>query len=63
MKKAYGYNHEGVFTGEVDCQPSPLEIGKYLIPGMATEVAPPKPKKGHTRVWNGSKWTFRKIAG
>jgi hypothetical protein len=62
MKKAYGYNEAGEFTGEVDCQPSPLEFGKYLIPAMATEVAPPKPKKGHTRVWTGEKWIHRKLA-
>jgi hypothetical protein len=61
MKKAYGYNEVGEFTGEVDCQPSPLEFGKYLIPAWATEVEPPKPKKGQMRIWEGKKWVFKPI--
>jgi hypothetical protein len=60
--KAYGYNHEGIFTGEIDCQPSPLEFGKFLVPAMATEMKPTKPTKGKWPVWNGKKWVQKKIA-
>lgn len=59
--KAYGYNIEGEFTEEVDCQPSPLEFGEWIVPGMATTVAPPKEKAGNIRVWNGTKWAYQVI--
>lgn len=61
--KAYGYNQAGEFTGEVDCQPNPLEFGKFLVPAMATEVKPPKAVKGKARYWNGTKWIYKKIVG
>lgn len=61
--KAYGFNQAGEFTGEVDCQPNPLEFGQWLIPGGATEVKPPKAVKGKSRHWNGKKWTYKKIVG
>jgi hypothetical protein len=59
--KAYGYNTLGEFTGEVDCQPNPLEWGEFIVPGYATTVEPPKPKAGKVRVWNGTKWVFQTL--
>jgi hypothetical protein len=59
--KAYAFNHKGEFIGTVDCQPNPLEFGQFLVPGMATEVEPPKPSKGKVVVWDGQKWHSKKI--
>lgn len=56
--KAYLYDKKTKeYLSEYDCQPSPLEPGKYLIPGNATTTAPPEGKDGYVLVWNGSAWT------
>jgi hypothetical protein len=59
--KAYTYNEVGELTGEVNCQPDPLAFGMFLVPARATTVAPPRPRKGKMRIWNGKKWIFRDI--
>ena len=55
--KAYLYDKTTKeYLSEHDCQPSPLEPGKYLIPGNATTAAPPETQDGYVRIWNGSAW-------
>lgn len=41
-QKAYSYDSEtGEYMGEVECQPSPLEPGKFLHPAFTFSIAPP----------------------
>lgn len=57
--KIYNYDEAGVFVGESVADESPLEVGVFLIPALATEVEPPKPVKGKRAVWNGSAWELQ----
>jgi len=51
--QAYSYhNLYKEFEGMVDCQPSPLEPGKYLIPGSSTLIPVIDIKEGFARVFN-----------
>jgi hypothetical protein len=40
-QQAFQCNSSGIYVGTTKCQLSPLEPGKYLIPGGATLIAPP----------------------
>lgn len=55
---AYKYSQTGEFLYEIQCQESPREPGKFLIPANSTTVAPPEEQAGKARVWNGSLWEY-----
>lgn len=56
---AYKYESQtGEFLYEIQCQESPREPGKFLIPANATTVAPPEEQAGKARVWEGSAWGY-----
>lgn len=57
--KTYKYSQTGEFLYEIQCQESPREPGKFLIPANATTVAPPEKQAGKYRVWNGEEWGYR----
>lgn len=57
--KTYKYSQTGEFLYEIQCQESPREPGKFLIPANATTVAPPAEQAGKARVWNGEEWAYR----
>ena len=57
--KTYKYSQTGEFLCEIQCQESPREPGKFLIPANATTVAPPAEQAGKARVWNGEEWGYR----
>ena len=63
--KAYMFDHDGVYTGECDCQLSPLESTPgapvYLIPAQATSVVPMAEVAGSRRVFNGISWTLQPV--
>ena len=56
---AYKYSQTGELLYEIQCQESPREPGKFLIPANATTVAPPAEQAGRARVWNGEGWGYR----
>ena len=56
--KTYKYSQTGEFLYEIQCQESPREPGKFLIPANATTVAPPEEQAGKARVWNGEEWEY-----
>lgn len=57
---AYKYDSNTCeFLHEVQCQESPREPGKFLIPANATTVVPPEEQAGKARVWNGEEWGYR----
>lgn len=56
---AYKYSQTGELLYEIQCQESPREPGKFLIPANATTVAPPAEQAGKARVWNGEEWGYR----
>lgn len=56
---AYKYSQTGEFLYEIQCQESPREPGKFLIPANATTVAPPEEQAGKALVWNGEEWGYR----
>ena len=59
--KIYNYDKEGIFTNESLADESPLEPGKFLIPALATEIAPPKATKGKMVVFNGDDWELQDL--
>jgi hypothetical protein len=52
----YQTNHEGVYVGPVEADPSPLEPGVWLVPGGAVEHEPPALAEGERARWVGSAW-------
>lgn len=57
--KAYNIDNNGYLINEVDCQMSPREPGKYLIPKNAiTEPLPFKPQENETFKWE-DKWVLK----
>lgn len=61
--KAYSYfNNYNEYCGLVNCQRSPLEPGKYLIPGHATTIKPLKNiKEGYTQVFDESLKQWKEV--
>lgn len=57
MKIVYQTNHEGVYVGAVEADPSPLEPGVWLIPGGCVETPPPGIPQGHMAVWQNGAWS------
>lgn len=52
----YQTDHNGVYVGTVEADPSPLEPGVWLIPGGAVKTAPPNLGEGERAQWTGSAW-------
>jgi len=59
--KIYNYDVNGIYVGESIADESPLEPGKFLIPALATEIAPPKATKGKMVVFNGNNWELQDL--
>ena len=60
--KIYNYNPEnGHFVGESLADESPLEVGVYLIPAHATEIAAPKATKGKVAVFVNGNWQLQDL--
>ena len=56
---AYKYDiTTGEFLLTVQCQESPREPGKFLIPANTTIVEPPEEQNGKVRIWNGTEWIY-----
>lgn len=60
--KIYNYNESGEFIGASEADESPLELGVYLIPALATTAEPPVVNEGFVPVWNGAEWTIKDIS-
>lgn len=58
-KIAYQYDAAGLYQGEVEADPSPLEPGVFLLPGRCTFSPPPEdvPADKWPR-WNGVGWVL-----
>jgi hypothetical protein len=55
--KVYHYHSEtGEFLGEGVARRDPLDGGRYLVPGYATDQAPPKAGAGQVAVHTGGEW-------
>ena len=64
--KAYQYNDENLYIGEIEAQIDPLESEKsgqdiYILPENSTWKKPPKEKEGFLIKWNGEKWVQDEI--
>ena len=57
--KIYNYDKNGVYVGESLADQSPLEPGVFLIPALATVIAPPKATKEKIVVFNGDDWELQ----
>lgn len=55
--KAYSFDNQGLYTGEVERQYDELDR-IWLMPAGATDKTPPV-KDGEIAVWNGSKWELK----
>ena len=56
--KANAYDKEGYYTGQVECQTSPLEKGVLLIPAYSTLAKLPAEELNKEPKWDGEKWTM-----
>ena len=54
----YNYNKEGLYLGQSEARPNPLEKGKFLIPARATTETPPKCKSTE-EIYFTNKWNVR----
>ncbi|MDZ4726213.1 MAG: hypothetical protein SH817_08645 [Leptospira sp.] len=57
--KAYQTDNNGYYIGEVDCQKSPLEPGKFLIPRGAFTDEPPEFGENEIPFRVGESWEIR----
>jgi hypothetical protein len=55
--KAYSYDNQGLYNGEVDRQYDELDQC-WLMPASATETIPIE-QEGKVNVWNGSIWELK----
>lgn len=64
MKTVYSYHPvTKVYTEPTEAEESPLDPpGTWLIPAHATELEPPKPRKGHEIYWTGAEWKQRRLS-
>ena len=63
---AYGYDDNGYYTGEKNCQIDPLESKRkgefvYLLPANATWDKPLDEKEGYRVRFVGGAWTYEEI--
>lgn len=63
---AYGYDDNGLYTGEKQCQKDPIESAKqgkdvWLLPANSTWDEPLEPKEGYNVKWNGTAWEYEAI--
>jgi hypothetical protein len=52
----YQTNHEGVYVGPVQADPSPLEPDEWLVPGGCVTVEPPALAEGERARWDNGNW-------
>jgi len=57
--KVYNYTDDKIYYGESVAQPSPAELGKFLVPRNATIVRPPTLTENQQAYWNGSAWEIQ----
>lgn len=61
-KIAYQLDGAGYLVGHVQCDPDPLEPGRWLIPGGCVEVAPPDVVQGAQLArYVAGAWTVEEI--
>jgi hypothetical protein len=58
---AYQTDDLGRFVAEIECQPSPLEPGEFLVPRGAVTVQPPQVGENEFAVWGGESWSVEQI--
>ena len=58
---AYQTDETGRFIGAVECQPSPREPGRYLVPRGAVTVEPPSMSADEYAVWDGAEWSVHTV--
>jgi hypothetical protein len=56
--KVYHYDLNGLYQGESDANPSPLEPGKWLVPAYATLDKPPTPGAGQIAKFQNGAWSL-----
>jgi len=54
--KAFSFDTDGFYVGEVNRQKSPLEPGVWLLPASSTDVQPPECQENEKAMWDGSEW-------
>lgn len=64
--KAYSYDEEGFYKGEVECQLDPIETQMsgeevWLLPANSTYDKPPKEKEGYNIKFIDGAWVYEKI--
>lgn len=52
----YNYNEDGFFTGTDEADESPLEPGVFLLPALATIIAPPNLMANQKALFDGEAW-------
>lgn len=57
-KVVYQTDHQGIYTGTIVADRSPLEPDVWLIPGGCVEIAPPAVPENKAALWNGRKWVL-----
>ncbi len=53
---AYQLDSKGYYLEKVECQPSPLEEGVYLIPAGSVEIEPPEVSEGYIQRFVNGEW-------
>jgi hypothetical protein len=59
MKKKIVYRYDAntkILMGPMECQPSPLEEGVYIVPANSSELKPPAKKKNEVLVFAEDRW-------
>lgn len=56
--QAYQTDAAGRYTGPVECDPDPLDPGRWLVPGGAVLAAPPAVGAGQRPRWTGARWVI-----
>lgn len=57
QKLIFNVDRNGMYLGDAEADPSPLEHGVWLIPAGAIETPPPDTwPAGYWPQWNGKRW-------